>query len=101
MAYIGYPWLWWAAMGNPPYSMDDEQWKITQIWLPPWVILLMNHGPMENFTINIRTRKKVDISMEIPTEERKFRETCLGRQDTNINHSIQCCSTISYLYYMS
>ncbi len=53
---------------------------------------------MENFTINIGMRKQVDISLEIPTEERKFRKTNLGRQDTNINHSIQCCSTIAYLY---
>ncbi len=77
-----------------PDSMDDEQWKITQIWLPLWVILPMNHGPMgnlqpiENFTINIGTPKQVDIILEKPTEERKFCETSLSRKDTNINHSI-------------
>ncbi len=43
---------------------------------------------MENFTINIGTQKLVDMSLEKPTIERKFRETRLGREDTNINHSI-------------
>ncbi len=57
---------------------------------------LAAHGELY---INIGTQKQVDISLEKPTQERQFRETGLGRQDTNINHSIQCFSTIAYLYF--